>query len=58
MGESGLHPKLYNFYKKIYNNYYTFLTTNGTIISNILPAIKYINSLKVSWNYSDEDDFI
>lgn len=59
MGESGLHPLLKEFYKKLKEaRYFTFLTTNGTYIKYILEAIPYIDSLKVSWNYKDLADFI
>lgn len=59
MGESGLHPLLDKFYKALNDKgYFTYLTTNGTSIGNILKAIPYIDSLKVSWNYKDEEDFV
>ena len=59
MGESGLHPLLSVFYKKLSEaGYFTYLTTNGTIIYNILKAIPYIDSLKVSWNYKNKEDFM
>ncbi len=58
MGESGLHPGLADAYRKLKEaGYFTFLTTNGTTIENILPAIPYIDSLKVSWNYKGIMDF-
>lgn len=58
MGEAGLHPKLAEMYKLCRDNgYFTFLTTNGLLIDNILPAIQYIDSLKVSWNYKNFEDF-
>ena len=56
MGESGLHPKLADYYKQVKElGYYTYLTTNGTCIHNIIKAIPYIDSLKVSFNYLLED---
>ena len=59
MGESGLHPQLSEFYKRLKEcGYFTFLTTNGTYIKYVLEAIPYIDSLKVSWNYKDLADFI
>ena len=59
MGESGLHPKLCNFAQKAKEaGYFVFLTTNGTVINNIIKAVPYIDSLKVSWNYKNEADFI
>lgn len=59
MGESGLHPRLAKFYKQVHDDgYFTFLTTNGTTTKNIIPAIPYIDSLKISYNYADADDFI
>ena len=58
MGESSLHPKLAQFYKQVHDDgYFTFLTTNGTITKNIIPAIPYIDSLKVSYNYKSSHDF-
>ena len=58
MGESGLHPLLDRYYRCLKKaGYFTFLTTNATVITNILKAIPYIDSLKVSWNYKNEDDF-
>lgn len=52
MGESGLHPKLKEYYKKLKElNYFTYLTTNGSCKENIIKAIPYIDSLKVSFNY-------
>ena len=34
MGESGLHPQLAHFYKKLKDKgYFTYLTTNGTVMS-------------------------
>lgn len=59
MGESGLHNKLDEYYKKVHDKgYFTFLTTNGTYITNILRALPYIDSLKVSWNYKNSKDFV
>lgn len=59
MGQSGLHEKITDYYKIIYqNNYFTYLTTNATYIKYILNAIPYIQSLKVSWNYLNINDFI
>lgn len=59
MGESAIHPLLKDFYKELKKyKYFTYLTTNATIIENIIPAIKYIDSLKVSWNYKNMEDFI
>ena len=58
IGESGLHPQLAYFYKLLKDHgYFTFLTTNGTILNTVCDAIPYIDSLKVSWNYIDVDDF-
>lgn len=59
MGESGAHPDLPEFYKQVKSGgYFTFLTTNGVFSSNILRAIPYIDSLKVSWNYTGLTDFL
>ena len=59
MGESGLHPNLDDYYKSLKSRgYFTYLTTNGTSIKNILDAIPYIDSLKVSWNYRNQKDFV
>ena len=59
MGESAIHPLLKDFYKELKKyKYFTYLTTNATTIENIIPAIKYIDSLKVSWNYKNMEDFI
>lgn len=59
MGESALHPKLNYFFRYLKeNDYYTFLTTNATTISNIIPAIPYIDSLKVSYNYRSLEDYL
>jgi hypothetical protein len=59
MGESGLHPLLDRFYKALKEKgYFTYLTTNGTVIGSILKALPYIDSLKVSWNYKNKKDFI
>ena len=59
MGESAIHPLLKDFYKELKKyEYFTYLTTNATIIKNIIPAIKYIDSLKVSWNYKNIEDFV
>lgn len=59
MGESGLHPKLAEYYKRLKElGYFTYLTTNATYIDNIIKAIPYIDSLKVSWNYSSKSDFV
>lgn len=59
MGESGIHPMLPKFYKKLKdNNYFTYLTTNGTCLDNVIKAIPYIDSLKVSFNYMDDKDFV
>ena len=58
MGESGFNPNLKEMYKYLKDNgYFTFLTTNASYIKYILEAIPYIDSLKVSWNYTDIDDF-
>lgn len=58
MGESTLHPKLVEYYKRLKElGYFTFLTTNGTHIGELLKAIPYIDSLKVSFNYKDDQDF-
>lgn len=59
MGESAMHPHIATYYQRIKSlDYFTFLTTNGTLINNIIPAIPYIDSLKVSFNYVDEADFV
>lgn len=59
MGESGLHPKMPEYYKKLKEEgYFTYLTTNGTILDVILDCIPYVDSLKISWNYKDLPDFI
>ena len=59
MGESGLNPLLPLFAQKAQENgFFTFLTTNGTVLENVLKSIPYIDSLKISWNYKDEIDFI
>lgn len=59
MGESGLDIDLARKYKIVKSlGYFTYLTTNGTIKQTILDAIPYIDSLKVSWNYKDVNDFI
>ncbi|WP_312339128.1 radical SAM/SPASM domain-containing protein [Anaerospora hongkongensis] len=59
MGESGTHPQLAKYYKELKESgFFTYLTTNGTTQSNILNAIPYIDSLKVSWNYKDQNDFV
>lgn len=52
MGESGLHPKLADYYKQLKGlGYFTYLTTNGTCLESVKKAIPYIDSLKVSFNY-------
>lgn len=52
MGESGLHPKLAQYYKQLKElGYFTYLTTNGTCLESVKQAIPYIDSLKVSFNY-------
>ena len=58
LGEAALNPNLPYFYKyaKKYN-YRTFLTTNGTISNVILECIPFVDSLKVSWNYTSVNDF-
>lgn len=59
MGESALNKNLAKFYKYAKEEgFFTFLTTNGTIASTVIEAIPYIDSLKVSWNYKNLDDFI
>ena len=59
MGESALNSNLCTYYKMLKDNsYFTFLTTNGTKIDTVLQAIPYVDSLKISWNYVDERDFI
>ena len=59
MGESGLHPKLATYYKILQEHgYFTYLTTNGTCFDNVSRAIPFIDSLKVSWNYKNQKDFI
>ena len=58
MGEAGLNPNLPDMYKLCKEEgYFTYLTTNGLSITNILPAIEFIDSLKVSWNYKNFFDF-
>lgn len=57
MGESGLHKCLPDYYKRLKEQgYFTYLTTNGTV-SDVIKAIPYIDSLKVSWNYKSFADF-
>lgn len=59
MGESSLHPKLADYYRELKERgYFTFLTTNATRIEHTLEAIPYVDSLKVSWNYKSEADFL
>lgn len=59
MGESGLNRNLAEGYKLLKEaGYFTYLTTNATEIKYILQAVPYIDSLKVSWNYKDLNDFI
>lgn len=59
MGESGMNPKLDVMYKDLKDHeYFTYLTTNATYITNIIRAIPYIDSLKVSWNYKNLKDFM
>ena len=59
MGESALHPMLSKFYKILKDRgFFTYLTTNGTLLRNVIAAIPYIDSLKVSWNYKDQEDFM
>jgi hypothetical protein len=59
MGESALHHRLHLFYRELKNNgYFTYMTTNASIIDNTLKALPYIDSLKVSWNYKNVDDFV
>ena len=58
MGESGMHPLLDVFYKELKNRgYFTYLTANGSYTKNIIKALPYIDSLKISWNYKNEDDY-
>lgn len=58
MGESALHPLLKQFYRELKEiGYFTYLTTNATIIDHTIEALPYIDSLKVSWNYKDLGDF-
>ena len=58
LGESTLHPYLAKYYKMMKEaGYFTYLTTNGVNTTHLIPAIKYIDSLKFSWNYKDENDF-
>ena len=57
MGESTIHPKLCDYYRILKNRgYYTYLTTN-LFVNTITDAIPYIDSIKVSWNYRNENDF-
>ena len=59
MGESALHPLLKQFYRELkYIGYFTYMTTNATIINNTIAALPYIDSLKISWNYKDLNDFM
>jgi len=59
MGESGLHEELPYFYRKLKEyEFFTYLTTNATFIRHIMKSIPYIDSLKVSWNYKNENDFL
>jgi MoaA/NifB/PqqE/SkfB family radical SAM enzyme len=58
MGESSLNPDMPRYYKLLKESgYFTFLTTNGTILRTVVDSIPYIDSLKVSWNYKDVKDF-
>lgn len=58
VGESGLHPRIAHYCKKLKEaGFNTYLTTNGTTVRNLLKAIPYIDNLEVSWNYKDSDDF-
>lgn len=59
MGESGIHPMLADFYRMIKEHgYFTYLTTNGTSLKYVFDAVPFIDSLKISWNYKDVNDFI
>ena len=58
MGEPGLNPALPELAKECKDRgYFVFLTTNGIITNTIVEAIPYIDSLKLSWNYKNIDDF-
>ena len=58
LGESTLHPSLDKYYKLIKDaGYYTYLTTNGVYIDHLVSALPYIDSLKFSWNYKNDEDF-
>lgn len=58
MGESSLHKSLDLYFRLCKeNNFFTYFTTNATYIENTMKAIPYIDSLKVSWNYKDKEDF-
>lgn len=59
MGESGLNYNIISGYRLLKSaGYFTYLTTNATNIKYIKLAIPYIDSLKVSWNYKNDQDFI
>ena len=59
MGESALNKDLAAFCKLAKEEgFFTFLTTNGTVLRTVVEAIPYIDSLKVSWNYKSQEDFI
>ena len=58
LGESALCKDLATYYKMLKEiGYFTYLTTNGTIYDPVAAALPYIDSLKISWNYSDIFDF-
>ena len=60
MGESLYHPNLAHFYKVLKEKgYFTFLTTNAVVFKQeeFDEIVKYVDSVKVSWNYRDYDDF-
>lgn len=58
LGEPGIHPDLGEMYEYVKNQeFFTFLTTNGC---HELPekVVENVDSLKISWNYKDHNDFI
>lgn len=60
MGESVFHPDLVYFYKTLKEyNFFTYLTTSFGVmmIDKLSPCIRYIDSLKISWNFKNYYDF-
>lgn len=59
IGEPGYNPNLKEMYSYLKDNgFFTFLTTNGTLSRFIIDAIPFIDSIKVSWNYMNKEDYI